>query len=421
MSDSPQPVSPRWNTPTKFLVALVCLTLLGWLLLQFQSLWGPMIAMCIIAYLLSPVAGWVARLTRLPWAASVTLVYVVVFILLIVLGIVAGVAIQRQVLGLYNAVVRISGDLPGFVQELTRRPIVLGPFTIDPATVDVNQLLQPLTSTMQPALGQLGAWVSGFAAGTATGLGWFFFVLILSYYLLIDLRNVLTGLDQRVPLALREDVRRLASSLGPIWNNYLRGQVMLSGILGIMVGVTLSVLGVRYAPVLGILAFVLDFIPYLGAMVSFSIGTLVALFQSSNWLGLDPIWYAVVVGAMYLILQQIQGYVFWPRIMGGTLNLHPLIIIVGALVMAQLVGVIGLMLAAPLIATLLVFGRYVFRKLFDLDPWEGTSGALQFTRPAQVSPLARLRSIGFGRRPKLRHLEPERRQTEAPSPQGQSQ
>jgi predicted PurR-regulated permease PerM len=413
MSDSAPPsASPRWNTPTKFLVALVCLALLGWLLLQFQSLWGPMIAMCIIAYLLSPVAGWVERITRLPWAVAVTLVYFVVFILIVVLAIVAGVAIQRQVVGLYNAVVNISGDLPGFLQELTSRPIALGPFIIDPATVDVRQLLQPLTSAIQPALSQLGVWVSGFATGTATGLGWFFFVLILSYYLLVDLRNVLSGLDQRVPLALREDVRRLAASLGPIWNNYLRGQVTLSGTLGIMVGVALSVLGVSYAPVLGIVAFVLDFIPYIGATISFLIGTLVALFQGSNWLGLDPVWYAVVVGATYLILQQIQGYVFWPRIMGVTFNLHPVVIILGALVMAQLVGVVGLMLAAPLIATLMVFGRYVFRKLFDLDPWEGAPEALKLTRTIPPSPLARLRSIGFGRRPRLRHLEPETRQAE---------
>ncbi|MDW8324998.1 MAG: AI-2E family transporter [Anaerolineales bacterium] len=415
MSDSPS-TSPRWNTPTKFLVALVCLALLGWLLLQFQSLWGPMIAVCIIAYLLSPVAGWVERVTRLPWAVAVTLVYLMVFTLIIVIGVVAGVAIQRQVVGLYTAVVNISGDLPRFLQELTSRPIAIGPFIIDPATVDVRQLLQPLTSAIQPALSQLGVWVSGFAAGTATGLGWFFFVLILSYYLLLDLRNVLTGLDRRVPEPWREDVRRLAASLGPIWNNYLRGQVTLSGTLGIMVGVTLSVLGVSYAPVLGIVAFVLDFIPYIGATLSLIIGTLVALFQGSNWLGLDPIWYAVLVGATYLILQQIQGYVFWPRIMGVTFNLHPVVIIVGALMLAQLMGVVGLMLAAPLIATLVVFGRYVFRKLFDLDPWDGAPLAM---RPARISPLARLRSIGFGRRPQLRHLQPELRQTE-PS-QGQPQ
>jgi predicted PurR-regulated permease PerM len=392
MTNAPSPeTSPRWNTPTKFLVALVFLVLLGWLLLQFQSMWGPMIAVCILAYLLSPIASRVARATRLPWGLAVLIVYLVLFILIVGLLVVAGVAIQRQIVGLYDAVLEISADLPGFVQELLSHPLVLGPFTIDPATIDFERVLQPLTSAIQPVLSQTGTWASSIATVTATSVGWVLFVLILSYYLLADLSNVLQGLDQRMPPAYRDDVRRLATSLGPIWNNYLRGQVTLSGTLGIMVGVTLSLLGVSYAPVLGLLAFVLDFIPYIGATVSFGIGTLVALFQGGNWLGLDPVTYAVIVAAAYLVLQQIQGYVLWPRIMGETLNLHPIIIIVGALVMAQLLSVVGLMLAGPLIATLMVFGRYVYCRLFDMNPWEEGPASLDQSlrrKPAHVLTLA---------------------------------
>lgn len=421
MSDATTPVtppepppSPRWNAATKFLVALVILVLMGWLLLQFQSLWGPLIAVLILAYLLSPVAERLSRVTRLPWATSVLIVYLVLFIVLVGLLIVAGVAIQRQIVGLYNVVLEISDDLPGFVQDVLSHPVAIGPFVIDPATIDFQQVLQPLTSAIQPALSQTGSVVGSIATVTATTVGWFLFVLILSYYLLADVGNVLQGLDQRVPSQLRDDVRRLARSLGPIWNNYLRGQVTLSGLLGIMIGLTLSLLGVNYAPVLGILAFLLDFIPYLGATISFVIGVLVALFQGENWLGVDRVTYAGIVAASYFILQQIQGYVLWPRIMGGRLNLHPVVILVGALVMAQLVGPVGLVLAAPLIATLMVFGRYVFRKLFDLDPWEDAPPALRPVQRPSVSPLGRLRQMGFGRRPALRTLPPEPRNPDTP-------
>ncbi|MGQ0605103.1 MAG: AI-2E family transporter [Anaerolineales bacterium] len=406
MSDSPQPSSSRWNTPTKFLVALVGLVLLGWLLLQFQNLWGPMIAMCILAYLLSPVASWLSRATRLPWGPSVIIVYVVVFVILVGLLVVAGVAIQRQIVGLYNALLDISGDLPGFVQETLSHPIVIGPFIIDPENIDFEQVLQPLTSAIQPALSQTGNVVSSIAATTATSIGWFIFVYILSYYLLADVSDVVQGLDQRVPAVMRDDVRRLALSLGPIWNSYLRGQVTLSGILGLMVGVALSLLGVPYAPVLGLLAFVLDFIPYIGATISFLIGTLVALFQGSLWLNVPPTTFAIIVAVTYFLLQQVQGYVFWPRIMGGSLNLHPIVILIGALVMAQLVGPVGLVLAGPLVATLLVFGRYGFRKLFDLDPWEDMPAAIG-PRRTTTSPLARLRWAGLGRRPIPRRLPEE--------------
>jgi predicted PurR-regulated permease PerM len=406
MSNSPQSSSSRWNTPTKFLVALVGLVLLGWLLLQFQSLWGPMIAMCILAYLLSPAAGWVSRLTRLAWGPSVTIVYVVVFVLLLGLLVVAGVAIQRQIVGLYNALLAISGDLPGFVQETLSHPIAIGPLVIDPATIDIERTLQPLISAIQPALSQTGTVVGSIATTTATSIGWFLFVFILSYYLLADVSDVVQGVDQRVPEVMRDDVRRLALSLGPIWNNYLRGQITLSGILGLMVGIALSLLGVSYAPVLGLLAFILDFIPYVGATISFSVGTLVALFQGGNWLGVEQVWFAVIVAVTYFLLQQVQGYVFWPRIMGGSLNLHPIVILIGALVMAQLVGPVGLVLAGPLVATLLVFGRYAFRKLFDLDPWENMPTTIG-PRRATTSPLARLRWAGLGRRPMPRRLPEE--------------
>jgi predicted PurR-regulated permease PerM len=405
MSDSPSS-SPRWNTPTKFLVALVFLVILGWFLLYFQSLWGPMIGMCILAYLLSPVAGWLSRVTRLPWGASVTVVYLVVFVVLVGLLVVAGVAIQRQVVGLYNALLGISADLPAFAATILNQPVNIGPFTIDPRSIDFERALQPLTSAIQPALSQTGTLVSSIAATTATSLGWFLFVFILSYYLLADVSDVLQSLDQRVPEIMRDDVRRLALSLGPIWNNYLRGQITLSGILGLMVGIALTILGVPYAPVLGLLAFVLDFIPYIGATISFIIGTLVALFQGSNWLGVEPLTFAIIVAATYFILQQVQGYVFWPRIMGGSLNLHPIVILVGALVMAQLVGPVGLVLAGPLVATLLVFGRYAFRKLFDLDPWEAMPETIG-PRRTIGSPLARLRWLGLGRRPMPRRLPEE--------------
>lgn len=405
--DLPVDPSPRWNTPTKFLVALVIMVLLGWALLQFQSLWGPLIAMIILAYLLSPVAGWLSRSARLPWATAVLVVYGVLLVVIIGLLVVAGVALQRQVVGLYTAVVAISGDLPGYVQETLAHPIALGPVVIDPASIEVQQVLQPLTSAIQPALSQLGTAVSSVATVTATSVGWTLFVIVLSYYLLADVGQLTTSMEKRVPPAYRDDARRLAGSLGPIWNSFLRGQVTLSGILGLMVGVMLSILGVSYAPVLGLLAFALDFIPYVGATISFTVGTLVALFQGGNWLGLNQVTYGVVVAASYFLLQQVQGYVFWPRIMGGSLNLHPVVIIVGALVMAQLVGAVGLVLAAPLIATVVVFGRYVYRKLFDLDPWADMPPALGPIRRPPISPLARLRQTGFGRRPALRQLPGE--------------
>jgi len=172
-----------------------------------------------------------------------------------------------------------------------------------------------------------------------------------------------------VPHGYLYDARRLASELGPIWDAFLRGQITIAVILGLLVGFSLAALGVHYAPVLGILATLMEFIPIVGPLISTLVGVLVAVFQPDNLLGLSPIWYAVLVLVVYSLLQQIQNNVIIPRILGRSLHLHPIVILIGAFVAASLAGVVGLLLSAPTIATLRLFGRYVYRKLFDIDPW----------------------------------------------------
>ena len=105
------------------------------------------------------------------------------------------------------------------------------------------------------------------------------------------------------------------------------------------------------------------------ALVIVTLGVLVALFQPGNWLGLSPGYYVLLIVVVYLVLQQVYDNVLYPRILGRSLNLHPIIILVGAIVATSYAGIVGLLLAAPLIATLRLFGRYVYRKMFDLDPW----------------------------------------------------
>jgi len=96
---------------------------------------------------------------------------------------------------------------------------------------------------------------------------------------------------------------------------------------------------------------------------------IIALFQTSNWLGISPLAFAIVVLVVSILLQQVENNFLVPRIIGGNLNLHPVAILVGAVIAANLAGIIGLLLSAPTVATLRLFGRYVYRKMFDLDPW----------------------------------------------------
>jgi predicted PurR-regulated permease PerM len=139
--------------------------------------------------------------------------------------------------------------------------------------------------------------------------------------------------------------------------------------MGVLIGVTMAILGVRYAVVLGLLGGLLEFVPVIGPIIAGGTALTIALFQPDNWLGLNPITYALVVLAASILLQQIENNFLVPRILGGSLNLHAVVILVGAIIAANLAGIIGLLLSAPMLATLRLFGRYIYCKLFDLDPW----------------------------------------------------
>jgi predicted PurR-regulated permease PerM len=396
---SPTTESPRWGALTKFLVALVVLVLLGALLSRFQQLIPPLGLAFILAYLLTPVVEWVAARTGWKWGVAVTVVFLALVLLLVTLLTVAGIALVQEITGLYTVVAEILPALPERVQTILSEPIRIGAYTFDPTqpftigpfgpfVIDLSQLdLQPiydqLLAIIQPALQQTGTLVGSLASGTANALGWFLFILIVSYYWLHDLKNLLPSIEQILPEGYAPDVRRLTQELGPIWNAFLRGQVTLALVMGLVVGITMAVLGVRYAPVLGLLAGLLEFIPIVGPIIAGGVAVLVALFQPTNWLGWSPIYFALLILGVQILLQQLENNFLVPRIIGGSLNLHPIIILVGAIIGANLAGITGLLLSAPVIASLRLFGGYVYRKMFDLDPWPNPPPQPQPPKPPE--------------------------------------
>jgi predicted PurR-regulated permease PerM len=382
----PPPQSPRWGIVPKLVAALVVATIAGSLLSRFRDMVGPLMFALIFAYLLTPIISWVTAKTKLPWGMTVNLMYLALFILLAAGLTAAVVGLIQQSQGLYQTLVDILPDLPARLQAMLQalwthpfqvgtftidlsKPILLGPFKLDLTQSNLTPLLQQVVATIQPLLGQAGAGVGSLATLTASLFGWVVFLLIISYYLLHDLRNIKPSVSQIVPEGFAYDAQRLTAELGPIWNAFFRGQITLAIVMGSIIGLTMVLLGVRYALVLGLLAAAAEFVPIIGPLVSAFTGFLIALFQPGNEFGLNQFWFAGLVLVVYAAWQQVEGNVLSPRIVGGSLNLNPAVIIIGAVIAANVAGIVGLILAAPTLATLRLFGGYVYRKMFDMDPW----------------------------------------------------
>ena len=143
------------------------------------------------------------------------------------------------------------------------------------------------------------------------------------------------------------------------------------GLAAIIYSIVLSFLGVNYAVGLALLAGLARFVPYLGSFTIWSTLFLVTFFQEFKPFGLEPLLYALIVVAFAWLIDMIVDNFVAPNIMAQALKVHPAAVLVAAIIGLGLLGILGIIIAAPSLATLQLIGRYFTRKLFDLDPWEG--------------------------------------------------
>jgi len=127
------------------------------------------------------------------------------------------------------------------------------------------------------------------------------------------------------------------------------------------------VVGLRNALILGILAGVLEIIPNLGPALSSVPAILIALLQGSTRLEMSNLWFALLVAGLYIFIQQVENNYLVPRIIGRSVNLPPVVVLLGVVAGASLAGILGIFLAAPTMATVRVLARYAYNKVLDVE------------------------------------------------------
>ena len=364
-----QQPSPHWGSTTKLVLGLTIVAIIAAMLVSFRGIIGPLILAFVLAYLFHPVAGRFSRFAHIPWRTAVSLIYLLLIIMLVLSLTFAGLAIVQQVQSLIGVVQRFITQLPTIASELSTRTYAIGPFILDFSTFDLTSLANQLLAWIQPILGQLGGLVGTLAASALTTLGWLVFVILVSYFILADASQFSTELVHVDIPGYNVDVRRLGQELGKTWNAFLRGQLIILLLILVSYTLLMTILGVHYAIAIALLAGLARFIPYIGPLTTWTVTVLVAFFQGSNNFGLPPLHYAILAVACAIILDQIFDNLIGPRIIGETLGVHPAAVLVAAIIGFNLIGIVGLVLAAPVLASLKVLGRYTTRKMLDLDPW----------------------------------------------------
>ena len=219
-------------------------------------------------------------------------------------------------------------------------------------------LQQALPTLMEKFWDILKKSIGGFLGVTGFLLS-LILVPIYLFFLLNEKPRIEQHWKEYLPLRaspLRDEVAEVLSQINSYVTAYFRGQLLVCLVDGILIGTTLTVFGLNFAPVIGAMVVVLTMIPYIGIIICWVPAVLIAAFQWGDWT------HPLIVTGIFIAIQNLEGIFYAPRIVGNYVGLHPMTVIVSIFVWGLIIGgLIGPLLAVPLTATVKVLlGRYVW-------------------------------------------------------------
>lgn len=350
--------SKQVETPKRSTNNLAMLLGIGLLIYTYRVLIGPLIISALIAYLLYPGVTWLSKRMRLPRRRIVPLVYVV---FLAFLGW-AIVDVGPKITGQANLLIAQLSNLPETLGEL--QPSVDNLLGIELPLISIaEEFTTDISKILKPE--QLFRIIQG----ASENIVWVIIIFITSFHLLRDWERLREWLFSFSPAEIEPDLRRLHKEIKVIWNVYLRGQLLLMTIIGVLSSMAAALIGLPGALVLGFLAGGLTLIPSLGPAISTAIAVIVAWTQGSTHLALSNLAAAVATIVGFQAIQLMEGLWLTPKIMSRRMNLHPGLVLIAIVSTLFTLGTLMAIIIVPLIASLdLVFHFFRLRNA-GLDPW----------------------------------------------------
>lgn len=297
-----------------------------------------------IAYFLDPVADRLQRAgcSRVLATVIITLFAVLFFILAFLMII---PTLLEQLAALVQAAPTIFKQLEAFLQEKL-------PSLMQEATV-LQPALEGIGKTIREGGGQIVNQIYNSAVSLIDAIIFVLVVPVVAFYMLLDWDNMVAKIDSWLPREHAPTVRRLATEVDTVLAGFVRGQLSVCGILGLFYAFGLFLVGLQYGLIVGFIAGLISFIPYLGATVGGSLAIGLALFQF--W---DNPWWIGAVLAVFVAGQMLEGNFLTPKLVGGSVGLHPVWLLFALSAFGTFFGFVGLLVAVPVAATIGVFARF---------------------------------------------------------------
>ena len=334
----------------------------------------PFIIGAAVAYFLDPVADRLELMgcSRVAATVIITVVAVLIFVLLVLLVV---PALVQQAISLFNAAPTIFANLRDFL--IDRYPSLM-----DESSV-VRQSLVGVGETIQSRGGELVNTLLTSAAGVVNIVLLFVIVPVVAFYLLLDWDNMVAEIDKLIPRDHLGTIRKIARDVDTVLAGFVRGMGTVCLILGTYYAAALMIVGLQFGLVVGFVAGLVTFIPYLGALIGGVLAIGLALFQywgAIEILDGDTVTYAtdwvriIIVAAIFMIGQVMEGNVLTPTLVGNSVGLHPVWLLLSLSVFGALFGFVGLLIGVPLAAAIGVLARFFIGEYKAGLLYRGTSG-----------------------------------------------
>ena len=338
-----------WSSGRWFWLAIGLLTVV--LLYVLAPILMPFLAGALLAYLGDPL---VDRLEswKLSRTASVTVVFLTICLTLVLFFLFLVPILETQTQRFFD---KIPQYLEWGVNVLA--PYLQERFGVDPGVLEVERIKGVITSHWKETGGFIRNAVQTISHSGFVVLGWvanLALIPIITFYLLRDWDHLVRYIDDLLPRSLEPLIARLARESDEVLGAFLRGQMSVMLALSVIYAIGLSLIGLEFALLIGLIAGLVSFVPYLGLIVGVSIAGIAVLFQMPH-----DIFMLFWVFAVFGVAQVIEGTLLTPLLVGERIGLHPVAVIFAVLAGGQLFGFMGILLALPVAAVLAVILRHV--------------------------------------------------------------
>lgn len=313
----------------------------------------PFVAAAMFAYLFDPLASWLQR-RALGRSIAVSVVFVGLTLLLIVVLLLLVPYLQRQVTAFFT-------HLPQWIDwfRSVALPWVNRKFSTRLELPDTQQLADIVQEHWQAAGGAAASVVTQVSKSGIAIIAWITRVLVVPvafFYLLRDWHLIIARIHELLPRSIEPTVVRLARESDETLSGFVRGQVSVMIVLGMLYAMALFAIGLDVGPLIGIVAGLISFVPYLGSVTGVLMGVIAALVQYHDGL------HVILVLTVFVVGNLLEGYVLVPRLVGEKIGLHPLAVIFAILAGGELFGFLGVLLALPIASVAMVLLRYAHER-----------------------------------------------------------